>query len=66
MWPSHNIRTLMNTKGSCSLQSRYMKIAEKFSFSFSCVLWGYGLSSFLVGDTKLERFLPTNEHTQKK
>ena len=26
----------------------------------------YGLSSFQVGDTKLERFLPNNQRTQRK
>ena len=31
-----------------------------------CVLWQYGLWSFQAGGTKLERFLPNNEHTQRK
>ena len=26
-------------------------------------LWQYGLSSFQAGGTKLERFLPKNQHT---
>ena len=29
-------------------------------------LWQYGLCSFQVGGTKLERFLPKNQHTQRK
>ena len=29
-------------------------------------LWQYGLSSFQAGDTKLERFLPKNQHTEMK
>ena len=29
-------------------------------------LWQYGLWSFQKGDTKLERFLPKNQHTQWK
>ena len=29
-------------------------------------LWKYGLWSFQMGDTKLERFLPKNQHTQRK
>ena len=29
-------------------------------------LWQYGLWSFQTGDTKLERFLPKNQHTQRK
>ena len=28
-------------------------------------VWQYGLRSFQTGDTKLERFLPTNQHTQR-
>ena len=30
------------------------------------LLWQYGLWSFLAGGTKLERFLPKNQHTQRK
>ena len=30
------------------------------------MLWQYGLWSFLAGGTKLERFLPKNQHTQMK
>ena len=29
-------------------------------------LWQYRLSSFWIWDTKLERFLPKNQHTQRK
>ena len=29
-------------------------------------LWRYGLWSFQMGGTELERFLPKNEHTQSK
>ena len=32
----------------------------------SCPLWQYGLKSFQTEDTKLERFLPNNQLTQKK
>ena len=39
----------------------------KFSLEYICVwLWQYGLLSFQMGDTKLERFLPKNQHTQRK
>ena len=31
-----------------------------------CKLWQYGLSSFQAGGTKLERFLPKNQCTQRK
>ena len=29
-------------------------------------VWQYRLWSFQTGDTKLERFLPKNQHTQRK
>ena len=29
-------------------------------------LWHFGLWSFQMGDTNLERFLPKNQHTQGK
>ena len=29
-------------------------------------LWQYGLWSFQAGGTKLERFLPKNQHTKKE
>ena len=42
-------------------------------FIFTCVsllyidtIWLHGLSSFQAGDTKLERFMPKNQHTQRK
>ena len=31
-----------------------------------CELWQYGLWSFQVGGTKLERFLNKNQHAQRK
>ena len=31
-----------------------------------CCVWQYGLWSFQAGGTKLERFLPKNQHTQRK
>ena len=36
------------------------------SYIFLCWLWHYGLWSFQAGGTKLERFLPKNQHTQMK
>ena len=41
----------------------------KFSFfgrSGCPRLWQYGLWSFQMGDTKLESFLPKNQHAQRK
>ena len=31
-----------------------------------CEVWQYGLWSFQMGVTKLESFLPKNQHTQRK
>ena len=32
----------------------------------TCTLWQYGLWSFQTRGTKLERFLPKSQHTQRK
>ena len=32
----------------------------------NCKLWQYGLWSLQTGGTKLDRFLPKNQHTQRK
>ena len=37
-----------------------------WTFFCVCRLWQYGLWSFQTGGTKLERFLPKNQHTQRK
>ena len=46
---------------------RYM---QKFAVSDKIVstwsLWQYGLWRFQTGGTNLERFLPKNQHTQRK
>ena len=39
---------------------------DKSQMIHVCKVWQYGLWSFQTGDTKLERFLPKNQHTQKK
>ena len=33
---------------------------------WNCMLWQYRLWSFQTGGTKLERFFPKNQHTQRK
>ena len=38
----------------------------KKSFLDTCELWQYGLRGFQTEGTKLERFLPKNQHTQRK
>ena len=38
----------------------------KFPVEAKRAIWQYGLWSFQTGGTKLERFLPKNQHTQRK
>ena len=46
------------------------KIEDKVKGQGLCfdrhILWQYGLWSFQTGGTKLERFLPKNQHPQRK
>ena len=39
---------------------------ENFTTQLTLSLWQYGLWSFQAGGTKLERFFPKNQHTQRK
>ena len=54
------------------LQAHYDLCAETLAETIEYVLqtyfriWQYGLWSFQTGGTKLERFLPKNQHTQRK
>ena len=50
------------------LQTLKPFIYEKIVLVESCKLWlwQYGLWSFQTGVTKLKRFLPKNQHTQRK
>ena len=41
-------------------------IVKTFQTKGLHTLWQYGLWSFQTGGTKLERFLPKNQHTQRK
>ena len=43
----------------------YLKDLKKIAI-YRYELWQYGLWSFQKGGTKLERFLPKNQHTQMK
>ena len=45
--------------------TKWLHIMTMFSL-IGCGLWQYGLWSFQTGDIKLERFLPKNQHTQRK
>ena len=39
---------------------------KELRFTPESRLWQYGLWSFQTGGIKLERFLPKNQHTQRK
>ena len=58
-----NMNTQTNEKGSLSLIWLFEKIISVFWMWW---IWQYGLWSFQTGSTKLERFLPKNQHTQRK
>ena len=45
---------------------REFKTEIRYEFALDPTLWQYGLWSFQTGGTKLERFLPKNQHTQRK
>ena len=39
---------------------------KHMSFDWDCLLWQYRLWGFSKGDTKSERFLPKNQHNERK
>ena len=43
-----------------------MQTLLRFTHTVHCTVWQYGLLSFQMGGTKMERFLPKNQHTQRK
>ena len=53
----------------CDLSTNYLSISSNSNAIIvkcrDCTLWQYGLWSFQTGDTKLERFLHKNQHTQR-
>ena len=57
----------------CIMFSKKIFLNGSFFVSFQveikkncCPIWQYGLWGFSKRDTKLERFLPKNQHTQKE
>ena len=46
--------------------SLYALSQQENANAWKCKLWHYRLWSFQTGGTKLERFLPKNQHTQRK
>ena len=54
-------------KKMCGDQHTYRVQCKKMLHTWHILaLWQYGLCSFLGRDTKLESFLPMNQHTQRK
>ena len=51
---------------SPKINSKTVRLISLFQAVYVCILWQYGLWSFQTGGTKLERFLPKNQHTQRK
>ena len=48
----------------CGVSS--LEAHTKMIIFIQCELWQYGLWSFQARGTKLDRFLPKNQHTQSK
>jgi hypothetical protein len=49
-----------------SWQKLFFALQALVAIEQPAVLWQYGLWSFQMGDTKLERFLTQNQHTKRK
>ena len=46
--------------------SKLEGVIKEFRKNFDSKQWQYGLWNFQAGGPKLERFLPKNQHTQRK
>ena len=60
--------TMVMTHKVSSESSQKFKFLSKaiFSMHAACIVWQYGFWSFQMGGTKLERFLPKDQYTQRK
>ena len=62
------VLTLLRWIAGCVVEEakvqKRMQIESTFLVEYT--LWQYGLWSFQTGVTKLERFLPKNQHTRRK
>ena len=63
--PSFKNLTYLDLRSN-SLTSFTNTIPQITTIDIGWALWQYGLLSFQTGGTKLERFLPKNQHTQRK
>ena len=54
--------------GKSVISYKYLVVLESLLSRIQevCLLWQYGFWSFQMGGTKLERFLPMNQPTQRK
>ena len=71
MWTSRIIQTLEKSLIKIHPKDKvvvkwYRSFPRKSLRNETILLWYYSLSSFQEGDTKFERFLPKNQHTQRK
>ena len=55
-----------NHRQLCCIINESKSGAKRLIICALCPVWQYGLWSFQTGGTKLERFLPKNQHTQRK
>ena len=55
-----------NTALSCGIFSFYFLLSANRTPNFVCTSWQYGFWSFQKWGIELERFLPKNQHTQRK
>ena len=60
-WHNHRTFLLLSNIHQCR-----RKVWKYWGFRRACSLLKYGLWRFQTGDTKLERFLLKNQHTQRK
>ena len=62
----------VSVKSTVKIFSKFVAFLENTNYEgylqnyYVSQLWQYGLWSFQSGDTKLEYFLPKNQHTRRK
>ena len=68
-WSEFYYESFRNSAAICFHRQQNLisvSIWNSLEFFLKSWLWQYGLWSFQVGGTKLERFLHKNQHTQRK
>ena len=64
-YENHQMKRARQTDRSLESLGNVQKLSKNPTCRIS-ILWQYGLWSFQTGYIKLERFLPKNQHTQRK